>query len=86
MLENVVRFVVALLVPAAEKAAVAGMVRDFAARLQRGPASQFFYETRNPLAFGHPGLNLLLSEMRGKPARLIFLHGERGRDRGRGAE
>ena len=58
MLEHVMRFIVALLVPAREKAAIKGVCGHVvtpgagARRLQR------LNETRNPLAFGHAGRNL----------------------------
>jgi hypothetical protein len=73
MLEDIVGFVVALLVPALEKAAITGMPRHIVfVSVSRG-AGELFHELRNPLAFGHLGRNLPSSEMRGKPARANFL-------------
>lgn len=68
MFEDVVRFVIALLVPASEKTPVTGMLRNIG-RVARGTGRlQPRHETRNPLAFACHGVSLLSSEMRGKPA------------------
>ena len=52
MLEHVVRFVVALLVPAAEKSAITGMLRDFAVASPGATpsSSSMNREIRSPLS------------------------------------
>ena len=55
LLENIVRFVIPLLVPALKKGAIKWMLRDV--RLVRVDlfSRQLRYESRNPLAFSHEG-------------------------------
>ena len=72
VLEHIVRFVVALLVPATKEPAITGMLCDLAVSVLRRDALQFLDQARNPLAFIHARRNLRLSEMRGKPARVTF--------------
>jgi hypothetical protein len=36
-------------------------------------ANKLLHEPRNPLAFVHVGLNLILAQMMGKPGRFVFL-------------
>ena len=86
MLEDIVRFVVTLLVPATKEPAIAGMLRNFTLVCRGCRALQFLHELRNPLAFSHPAFSLLLSEMRGKPACANFLEGEYLHSRRRSAE
>jgi len=66
LFQNIVRFVVTLLVPALEKRAVIRMRRDAIAGRARFVGGQRFYEPRNPLAFAHEGLNLMAPAMMGK--------------------
>ena len=83
LLEDIVRFIVTLLVPAAKIGAVIGMIGHqpalgfCLARFQRRD------ETRNPLAFVHGGPNLVAPAMMGKRARFSLREGERLHDRRR---
>src|SRR5215211_6304727 len=72
MFEHVVRFVVALFIPATEEAAITRMPLDVAYGALRIARLQLLDKARNPLAFSHAGGSLLPSEMRGKPARVNF--------------
>jgi hypothetical protein len=72
MLENIVRFVVTLFIPASKKTGVTGMMRNIARSDVRHLAGQFLHKLRNPLAFGHRALNLTAAAMTGKPAGDIF--------------
>lgn len=72
MLEHVVCFVVALLVPAAKKTEVTGMLRDLVRRLLRRRAAQLFHQPGNSLAFVHGKLNFVSAEMTGNRARIVF--------------
>ena len=56
LLENIVRFVVASLIPTAKEGAIKRMIRHFAGRVDI--AFELTHELRNPLAFVHVGLNL----------------------------
>ena len=72
LLQNVVRLVITLLVPTLKIGAVIRMVHDldfpgieiFAAKLR--------HESRNPLAFVHEELNLLVALMMSKQAGIVF--------------
>ena len=66
LLQNVVRLVVTLLVPAAKKRAVKWMGRYVAGRIYL-VAFELADELRNPLAFAHEGLNFIVPQMMGKP-------------------
>ena len=66
MFENIVRFVITLLVPASKKRAVKGIVRDVT-RKNRIVTLEIAHESRNPLAFVHEALNFIVPEMMGKP-------------------
>jgi hypothetical protein len=72
MLEYIVRFVVALLIPATKKAEVTGMLRDFASRFIRRRAAQLFDQPGNSLAFVHRKINFVSAEMTGNRARIVF--------------
>lgn len=72
MLQDIVRFVVALLIPAAEKAHVARMLRDVARPGEVRRAAQFFHQLGNSLAFVHGKLNLVSAEMTGNRAPIVF--------------
>ena len=79
LLQNVVRLVVTLLVPAAKKRAVKWMGRYVAGRIDL-VALELADKLRNPLAFAHGGLNFIMPQMMGKPT---FPEGrESVRDRG----
>ncbi len=89
LLQNVVRLVVALVIPTAEVGAVEWMIRHLAgkSRLRRTGyggqvdiiAFQLAHKLRNPLAFAHGGLNFIAPQMMGK---LTFPEGhESVRDR-----
>ena len=72
MLEDVVRFVVALLIPTAKKAHVAGMLRDLVARLLKRCAAQLLDEPGNSLVFVHGELSFVSAVMTGNRARILF--------------
>ena len=72
MLEDVVRFVIALLVPAAEETEVAWMPGNLARRLFRRRAAQLLHESGNSLAFVHEEFSLVSAEMTGNRARIVF--------------
>ena len=69
LFENVVRFVITLLVPALKKGAVIGMICQPAAVGPGAAGFQRGYELRNPLAFAHAGRNLGAPAMMGKRRR-----------------
>jgi hypothetical protein len=83
LLENIVRFVILLLVPAAKKRAVIRMVGNRAATGFCRAASQRLHELGNSLAFTHGGRNLVVPAMMGKRARFSLREGERLHDRRR---
>lgn len=66
LLQNVVRLVVTLFVPAAKKGAIKRMVRHVARRIDIF-AFELAHKLRNPLAFAHGGLNFIVPQMMGKP-------------------
>ena len=72
MLEHIVRFVIALLVPATKEADVAGMLRDLGRHVRRRRGAQFFHQPGNSLAFVHGKLSLGSAEMTGNRARIVF--------------
>ncbi len=77
LLQNVVRLVVTLLVPAAKKRTIKRMARHVARKSRlRGTgygarvdivAFELAHKLRNPLAFAHEGLNFIVPQMMGKP-------------------
>lgn len=79
MLEDVVRFVVALLVPAEEKSAVTGMLGDFVRRGISWRAAQLFDQPGNSLVFVHGTLSFRLAEMTGNRAGGFFAMQKRAR-------
>ncbi len=83
LLENVVRLIITLLVPATKKCAVIGMVGDRAAPGFCVAAFQRLDELGNSLAFAHGGRNLVAPAMMGKRARFSLREGERLHDRRR---
>lgn len=84
MLEHIMRFVIALLVPTAEESDITGMFRDVV-RIKAGPpATQLRYEFGNSLAFVHEKLSFVVAEMTGNPARFLFLRESCGAAAGRG--
>jgi len=86
LLENIVRFIISLLVPALKKRAVIGMIGD---RVPTGfcfAAAQFLHESGNSLAFAHEGPNLVAPAMMGKRARFSLREGERLHDNRRRSE
>ena len=72
VLEHIVRFVIALLIPATEKTDVAWMPGNFGRRLLRRRAAQLFYQSGNSLAFVHGKLSLVSAEMTGNRAPIVF--------------
>ena len=83
LFEDIVRLVVLLLVPAAKKRAVIGMIGDGAAAGFGPVAFQRLHELGNSLAFTHEGPNLVAPAMMGKRARFSLREGERLHDRRR---
>ena len=83
LLENVVRLIVTLLIPALEECAI---IRD-CLRSSRGSVAgrlpALADKLGNPLAFAYEGPNLGAPAMMGKRARFSFREGERLHDRGR---
>ena len=78
LFQDIVCFVVTLLVPAAKKCAIERMIRHATGKIDI-VAFQVAYEPRNPLAFAHEGLNFIVPQMMGK---LTFPEGhENVRDR-----
>ena len=66
LLQDVVRLVIALVIPAAEVSAVKWMIRHVAGRIDI-VALELAHKLRNPLAFAHEGLNFSVPQMMGKP-------------------
>jgi len=81
MLEDIVRFVVALFVPAAKEAKITRVGRDLAGRRLSRRVAYLFKQPGNSLAFAHEERNLVSAEMTGNRARILF----RGRARARTA-
>lgn len=73
MLEHVVRFVIALLVPAKKEAGVAGMIRNFSTHAPRWRAAQLLDQPGNSLVFVHGTLSLVSAEMTGNRAGRVFV-------------
>ena len=72
LLENIVRFIITLLVPAPEKRAIKWMSCDIGLGWIDIFVTQLRYESRNPLAFVHERFNLPLAQMMSKRARITF--------------
>ena len=72
LLENIVRFIVMLLVPAPKKSAIKWMLFDIGLGWIDLVCAQLRHKSRNPLAFGHEELNLQVALVMSKPARIIF--------------
>ncbi len=75
------RFVITLLVPAAEESNITGMLRDIVRLKAWWRATQLRYEFGNSLAFVHEKLSFVVAEMTGNPAPFLFPTegcGERG--------
>jgi len=79
LLENVVRFIIPLLVPALKKGAIKWMPCDISLVWIDIFSSELSHESRNPLAFAHRGLNLLAAQMMSKLTRSSFPEGRRHR-------
>ena len=78
LLQNIVRFVVTLLIPATKKRAIKRVIRYVAGRIDI-VTFELAHKLRNPLAFAHGGLNFIVPQMMGK---LTFPEGhESVRDR-----
>ena len=72
LLENIVRFIIPLLVPALKKRAIKWMACDLGLAWIDIFSSQLCHESRNPLAFAHRGLNLLAAQMMSNLTRGTF--------------
>src|SRR6266566_8053265 len=75
LLENIVRFIIPLLVPALKKRAIKWVPCDLGLVWIDIFSSQLRHESRNPLAFAHRGLNLLAAQMMSKLTRSSFPEG-----------
>jgi hypothetical protein len=84
LLENIVRFIVMLLVPAPKKGAIKRMLCDIRLGWIDLVRAQLRHKSRNPLAFVHEELNLQVALMMSKQARIIFfrVNGPSGSDGG----
>ena len=83
LFQHIMCFVVTLLIPAAKKRAIIGMISNGPALALRFAGFELVHETRNPLAFVHEGRNLGAPAMMGKRARFSLREGERLHDRRR---
>jgi hypothetical protein len=72
LLENIVGFIVILLVPAPKKSAIKWVLCDIGLGWIDLVCAQLRHKSRNPLAFGHEELNLQVALVMSKPARIIF--------------
>lgn len=72
LLENIVRFIVMLLVPAPKKSEIKGVLCDIGIGCIDLVCAQLRYKSRNPLAFVHQQLNLQVALMMSKQGRIIF--------------
>ena len=72
MLQDVVRFVVALLIPTAKIAHVTGMIRNLFGCLFRRRAAQLLDEPGNSLVFVHGEISFVSAVMTGNRARILF--------------
>jgi hypothetical protein len=72
LLENVVCLIIIPAIPAPEICAIIGMSCYWAAPGVGGPPFQLADEPRNPLAFAHEGLNLIMARIMSKLARFAF--------------
>src|SRR5260370_24771617 len=72
LLENIVRLMITLLVPALKKIAIKRMPCDVRLVWIDLFNSQLPHQPRNPLAFVHEGLNLLAAQVMSKPVLITF--------------
>src|SRR5260370_37670722 len=72
LLENIVRLMITLLVPALKKSAIKRMLCDVRLVWIDLFNSQLRHQARNPLAFVHERLNLVAAQAMSKPVRISF--------------
>jgi len=72
LLEDIVRFIVALFIPAMKERTIKWVLRDRPAPFIHIPAFHVAHQMRNPLAFAHDGLSLIAAQTMSKPRRLTF--------------
>src|SRR5262245_10505096 len=72
VLQNIVRLIVPLLVPAAKETEITGMLGNFFRRRFDGDAAEFFHQLGNSLAFVHLKSNFGSAEMTGNRGRFFF--------------
>ena len=72
LLENIVRFIITLLVPALKKGAIKWVLCDIGLSQIDLVCAQLRHKSRNPLAFVHEELNLQVALMMSKQASIIF--------------
>jgi hypothetical protein len=84
LLENIVRFIITLLVPAPKKGAIKWVLCDIGLGQIDLVCAKLGHKSRNPLAFVHEELNLQVALMMSKQARIIFfrVNGPPGSDGG----
>jgi len=70
--KNIVRLIVALLIPAAKKTEVARVLRNFCRRRFNRNAAEFFHQLGNSLAFVHLKFSFESAEMTGNRGRFFF--------------
>jgi len=75
LLDNVMRLVITLFVPATEKRAIKRVVCDVCLVRIDIVIGQIGHKLRNPLAFVHGALNLLAAQRMSKPALTSFSEG-----------
>ena len=72
VLENVVRLIITLFIPAAKETEVAGMLRDLLRRRFDGDAAKLGHQLGNSLAFVHLKFSFEAAEMTGNRGRFFF--------------
>ena len=72
LLENIMRFIVMLLVPAPKKSAIKWVLCDIGLSQIDLVCAQLSHKSRNPLAFVHEEFNLQVALIMSKPAPIIF--------------
>jgi hypothetical protein len=72
LLENIVRFIITLLVPAPKKGAIKWVLCDIGLGQIDLVCAKLGHKSRNPLAFVHEELNLQVALMMSKQALIIF--------------
>src|ERR1051325_819543 len=87
LLENIVRFVIMMLIPAMKERAIIGMIGNcntlglsLSGAESKSLPFERLHKFRNSLAFVHEGLNMRAPAMMGKRARITLREGDRSSD------